>query len=135
MSAQPLGGGPKQGEGDDSGQALELQRPYRLRNEAGKEGEHGGQAAHRHRHQPPERGDVDHQGEGNPIEPDHEETEAEPPAEREGGALALDAIEQPEQARNRDQQDRQGADRRLGQGGQDAEQESRAPPLPTGGGG
>ena len=58
--------------------------------------------------------DIGQQREGDPVEPEHEMPEAEPPAGEEGGTPGGGPLQQPEQSGKSQQQHRNGAGRRQG---------------------
>ena len=98
---------------------------------------HRGQADHRERQQPAESRRIDQKGVADPIKAGDEIAEAEPPAgrgRRRDAAPAADAgaVDQPDQRREGQKQDRPGIERRHRQRRQRAggERDQPAPPAP-----
>ena len=124
MAAQPFGAAEPCGEREYPPPVLAPQELRRGRAETPEEREAGRQPDHRHRHEPAEDVGFDEERLADPPEAGEEIAEAEPPADGEGGQEAAHAavpcvgdrpVDQPDEDREGDPEQREGEERRLRQ--------------------
>ena len=137
MAAQPFGRGQRHTEREDAERTPRPQHPRHRHSERSKERKHRRQADDRDREQPAEGRRIDQEGVADPVEAGEEIAEAEPPARRRrdgdaAPAAQSGAVDEPDQDRkgqeqNRPRVERRHRRRRQGAGGE-GDQPTSPPP-------
>ncbi len=135
MTAQPFGHGQRGGERWNSQRALRPEKPRKRNPDRHVDRGRGRQRRHRERHEPAEGLRIDKERMADPVKPEQKIAETEPPADRGRAPHAAEtigrAVDQPDEQRERQKQNRPGIDRRQRQHRQGARHKGKRGATPA----